>query len=147
VMVLRQGGTRCCFLLFPRLRDIAIDLDLSEAKTKTLHPTRLFAQLTCSTSSQQRRARKPTVSPQHYHHHRQQSSPSHSTTIKKKDLLIQINRKPIIMVPPIRVPRKPKLPIHIRDLLLQTRLLPQRQDLDSSRVLNAVQVREAGFGG
>jgi hypothetical protein len=51
------------------------------------------------------------------------------------------------MVPPIRIPRKPKLPIHVRNLLLQTRLLPQRQDLDSRRVLNAVEVREAGFGG
>jgi hypothetical protein len=48
-----------------------------------------------------------------------------STTIKKKDLLIQINRKPIVMVPPIRIPREPKLPIHIRDLFLEASLLPK----------------------
>ena len=84
------------------------------------------------------------VSPQHYHNSQQSLD---SLNDLQENLLIQINRKPIIMVPPIRVPREAELPVHIRDLRLQTRLLPQRQDLNSSCGLRAVEVFEAGGRG
>jgi hypothetical protein len=109
-------------LCFARTASQILALNQSETKDKKVNATRLFAQLICSTSSQQQHAHKPTVLPQHCQHCQQNSKITFQAT---KDLLIQINRKPIIMVPPIRIPREPKLPIHIRDLFLEASFLPK----------------------
>lgn len=72
-------------------------------------------------------------------------SSAHTSSRRKMHLLVQINRESIIMVPPIRILRKAILPVHIRDLLLKTRLLPQRQHFDSGGIFHAAEVLQAGF--
>lgn len=68
---------------------------------------------------------------------------------KKYHSLIQINRKSIVMIPPIPIPTKPKLPVHIAHFLAETSRLPLPEDLDTSLVGRGslVQVLQAGGRG
>lgn len=54
--------------------------------------------------------------------------------------ILQENRKPIIMIPPVRIPSVSKLPVHIAHLLLEARLLPQAQHLGSSLIVAPAEI-------
>lgn len=58
------------------------------------------------------------------------------------NLLVQVNSESIVVVASVRVTGVPKLPVHIAHLLLQARLLEQRQNLDSSCVIGEAEVLE-----